>query len=181
MMLSPREIENLIRNVPDFPIPGVQFKDITTVLTHPGALNDAVSHLEGLLEGVDYDAVASIESRGFVFGAVLAARRGLPLVLIRKPGKLPGETLREEYTLEYGKGAVEMHRNSLPPGSRVVLVDDLVATGGSAAAGAALIERDGSLPVAAAFIVDLCTLGGSERLKKRGLPVVSLLSIEVDE
>jgi len=175
------ELEGLIRNVPDFPIPGIQFKDITTILTHPGALGDVVSHLEARLESVDYDAVASIESRGFVFGAVLAARGNRPLVLIRKPGKLPAETLRQEYTLEYGSGAVEMHRNALPPGSRVILVDDLVATGGSAAAAAALVQRDGSIPVAAAFIIDLLTLGGSEKLRQSGLPVISLMEIEVDE
>ncbi len=180
-MLNVRELEGLVRNVPDFPVPGIQFKDITTILTHPGALGDAVTHLEGVLEGVDFDAVASIESRGFVFGAVLAARRGIPLVLVRKPGKLPADTLKQEYTLEYGTGTVEMHRNSVPAGSRVLIVDDLVATGGSAAAAASLVRRDGSVPVAAAFIIDLVTLGGGRRLRESGLPVFSLMEIEVDE
>lgn len=180
-MLSIERIEGLIRNVPDFPIPGIQFKDITTVLTHPGALGDVVTHLERLLSEVDFNAVASIESRGFVFGAVLAARRGIPLVLIRKPGKLPADTISEEYSLEYGKNTVEMHRNAVPKGSRILIVDDLVATGGSAAAAASLIRKDGSIPVAAAFMIDLTTLGGAENLRESGLPVYSLLEIEVDE
>lgn len=180
-MLNVRELEGLVRNVPDFPIPGIQFKDITTILTHPGALGDAVTHLEVILKDLDYNAVASIESRGFVFGAVLAARKGIPLILIRKPGKLPADTLREEYTLEYGTNAVEMHRDAVPRGSRVLIVDDLVATGGSATAAASLIRRDGSTPVAAAFIIDLVTLGGGESLRKAGLPVYSLMEIEVDQ
>lgn len=180
-MLSVEQLEGLVRNVPDFPIPGIQFKDITTVLTHPGALGDVVTHLESLLESVEFNAVASIESRGFVFGAVLAARRGIPLVLVRKPGKLPADTLSEEYTLEYGTNTVEMHRNAVPKGSRVLIVDDLVATGGSAAAAASLIRKDGSTPVAAAFMIDLTTLGGAENLRKSGLPVYSLMEIEVDE
>jgi adenine phosphoribosyltransferase len=180
-MLSVEELEGLIRNVPDFPIPGIQFKDITTVLAHPGALGDVVTHLENLLGSLEFNAVASIESRGFVFGAVLAARRGIPLVLVRKPGKLPADTLSEEYTLEYGTNTVEMHRNAVPAGSRVLIVDDLVATGGSAAAAASLIKRDGSIPVAAAFMVDLVTLGGAGNLRKTGLPVYSLMEIEVDE
>ncbi len=180
-MRSIKELEGLVRNVPDFPIKGIQFKDITTLLTEPGALGDVVTHLENALRGVVFNAVASIESRGFVFGGVLAARRGVPLVLIRKPGKLPAATLQEEYTLEYGTNAVEMHRNALPGGSRVLIVDDLVATGGSAAAAASLITRDGSTPVAAAFVIDLITLGGSSRLREGGLPVFSLMEIEVDE
>ncbi len=180
-MHTVEELAGLIRNVPDFPIPGIQFKDITTLLTRPGALNDAVSRLEEMLGDLEYDAVAAIESRGFVFGAVLAARRNLPLILVRKPGKLPARTHRREYTLEYGSGAVEMHVDAVPRGSRVLLVDDLVATGGSAAAAAELIRMDRSAPVAAAFIIDLRTLGGSSRLRETGLPVYALLEIEVDE
>ncbi len=179
-MHTVEELAGLIRNIPDFPVPGVQFKDITTLLTHPGALNDAVSLMEEMLKGLDYDAVAAIESRGFVFGSVLAARRGLPLILVRKPGKLPGATFRKEYSLEYGTGVVEMHTDSVPKGSRVLVVDDLVATGGSAAAAAELIRMDGSVPTAAAFMIDLCTLGGASRLREGGLPVYSLLKIEVD-
>lgn len=180
-MHTVEELAGLIRNVPDFPIPGIQFKDITTLLTHPGALSDSVSRLEAIMGSLQFDAVAAIESRGFVFGAVLAARRGIPLILVRKPGKLPARTLRKEYTLEYGSGAMEMHADAVPRGSRVLVVDDLVATGGSAAAAAELIRADGSVPVAAAFIVDLHTLGGSSRLREGGLPVYALLQIAVDE
>jgi adenine phosphoribosyltransferase len=174
-MLSAMEIGELIRTVPDFPIPGVMFKDITTLLTHPGALEDTVIHLETLTAHLDYRAVAAIESRGFVFGSVLAARKGIPLVLIRKPGKLPAEVISQEYSLEYGTGSIHMHRHSLPEGTRVLIVDDLVATGGSAAAAADLLARDGCEVAGAAFVIDLGFLGGRTRLERKGLRVESLL------
>jgi adenine phosphoribosyltransferase len=177
-MLTPAQIERLIRNVPGFPAPPVVFKDITTVLTTPGALSDTVDLLEEGLSGTDFDAVASIESRGFVFGAVLASRRRMPLVLLRKPGKLPAETIGEDYSLEYGTARIEMHRNSLPAGSRVVVVDDLVATGGSALAACHLVERDGSRAVATAFVVNLEVLGGRKRLEDAGYPVRFIVNVE---
>jgi len=174
-MLTANEIGALIRTVPDFPIPGVMFKDITTILTHPGALEDTVAHLEELTRRFDYGAVAAIESRGFVFGSVLAARKGIPLVLIRKPGKLPAEVISREYSLEYGTGTIQMHRHSLPAGTRVLIVDDLVATGGSASAAADLLAMDGCEVVGAAFVIDLGFLGGSAMLEEKGLQVESLL------
>ncbi len=177
-MLSLEELESHIRNVPDFPIEGVIFKDITTLLTHPGALNDAVEHLKTACETFEYDAVAAIESRGFIFGSVLAAKLDIPLVLIRKPGKLPGETVSEEYSLEYGTNTVEMHRNSLPPGSRVLIVDDLIATGGSAMAAVNLLRRDGCTVAGAAFVVDLSFLGGGSRLSENGIAFASLIEVK---
>jgi len=174
-MLSPQEIGALVRTVPDFPIPGVMFKDITTILTHPGALADTVGHLDSLTGDMDYGAVAAIESRGFVFGAVLAASKGIPLVLIRKPGKLPGEVISREYSLEYGTGTIQMHRRSLPEGTRVLIVDDLVATGGSASAAADLLAMDGCAVAGAVFVIDLDFLGGRSALEKKGLRVESLL------
>jgi len=177
-MLSLEELESHIRNIPDFPIKGVIFKDITTLLTHPGALNDAVEHLKRACEVFEYDAVAAIESRGFIFGSVLAAKLDLPLVLIRKPGKLPGETVSEEYSLEYGTNTVEMHRDSLPSGSRVLIVDDLIATGGSAMAAVNLLRRDGCTVAGAAFVVDLSFLGGSDRLSENGIACASLIEVK---
>jgi adenine phosphoribosyltransferase len=179
-MLTPMQIEKLIRNVPGFPAPPVVFKDITTVLTAPGALSDTVDLIEGELSGIAFDAVASIESRGFVFGAVLAARRRLPLVLLRKPGKLPAETIGEDYSLEYGTARIEMHRNSVPAGSRIVVVDDLVATGGSALAACHILERDGSNVAATAFVINLEFLGGRKRLEEAGYPVKYIVNVETE-
>jgi len=177
-MLSIEELKNHIRNIPDFPIEGVIFKDITTLLTHPGALSDAVRHLEKACSCFEYDAIAAIESRGFVFGSVMAANQDIPLVLIRKPGKLPGDTVSEEYSLEYGTNVIEMHKNSLPTGSRVLIVDDLIATGGSAMAAAILLRRDGCAVAGAAFVVDLSFLGGGSKLKENGIPYVKLIEVE---
>ncbi len=176
-MLSVDQIAELFRDVKDFPQEGVVFKDITTVLTHPGALGDAVTHMLNLLEDIEFDAVAAIESRGFMFGGVIADRLGIPLVLVRKPGKLPADVISEDYTLEYGTNTVEMHRNSLEKGSRVLIVDDLVATGGTVIATAELIKRDGCIPAAAAFLMNLCFLGGAERIEKAGIPVRSLIEL----
>lgn len=180
-MRTPAELERLIRNVPGFPAPPVVFKDITTLLTEPGALADAVDLLEEGLRDIPFDAVASIESRGFVFGGVLASRRDLPLILIRKPGKLPADKLFEDYELEYGSGRIEMHRGSAARGARVLIVDDLVATGGSAAAAGRLIERDGARVAGAAFVINLEFLGGRRRLESLGWPVRWLVNVEAEE
>ncbi len=179
-MLSVEELSDRIRNIPDFPVEGVIFKDITTLLTHPGALNDTVKHLEKACEGIEYDAIAAIESRGFIFGSVMAAKKDIPLVLIRKPGKLPGETFSEEYSLEYGTNVVEMHKNSLPAGSRVLIVDDLIATGGSAMAAALLLRRDSCTVAGAAFVVDLKFLGGGVRLLENGISYVKLIEVDTE-
>lgn len=172
------EIADLFRDVPDFPKEGIVFKDVTTVLTHPGALGDSVTHLLKILEDIEFDAVAAVESRGFMFGGVIADRLDIPLVLIRKPGKLPADVISEDYILEYGTNTVEMHCNSLAKGSRVLIIDDLVATGGTALATAELIRRDGSIPVAAAFLMDLRFLGGAKKIEDTGVPVRSLIKID---
>ena len=177
-MHSIEEIAALFRDVEDFPQKGIVFKDLTTVLTHPGALGDSVTHMLQMLDDIEFDAVAAVESRGFMFGGIIADRLDIPLVLIRKPGKLPADVISEDYTLEYGTNTVEMHRNSLPSGSRVLIIDDLIATGGTALAAAELIKRDGSVPVAAAFLMDLRFLGGAEKLEKAGIPVRSLIKTD---
>ncbi len=177
-MHSIEEIAALFRDVEDFPRKGIVFKDLTTVLTHPGALGDSVTYMLRMLDDIEFDAVAAVESRGFMFGGIIADRLGIPLVLIRKPGKLPADVISEDYTLEYGTNTVEMHRNSLPAASRVLIVDDLIATGGTALAAAELIKRDGSVPVAAAFLMDLRFLGGAEKLENAGIPVRSLITTD---
>ena len=177
-MLSIDAIAELYRDVMDFPREGIVFKDVTTVLTHPGALGDAVTHLLSMLEDIQFDAVAAIESRGFMFGGVIADRLSIPLVLIRKPGKLPGDVHSCDYTLEYGTGTVEMHRDSLPRGFRVLIVDDLIATGGTALAAAELLRMDGSVPVAAGFLMDLRFLEGAKKVEAAGVPVRSLVKLD---
>lgn len=176
-MHSIEELERQIRNVPDFPIEGVVFKDITTLLTHPGSLRDTADHLLSASGRFDYDAVAAIESRGFIFGSLMAAEDDLPLVLVRKPGKLPAETISREYSLEYGTNTVEMHRDALPEGGRVLIVDDLIATGGSALAAAHLIREAGCTVAGAAFVIDLKFLGGGERLRREGVDYTALIEV----
>ncbi|RPJ44087.1 MAG: adenine phosphoribosyltransferase [Candidatus Latescibacterota bacterium] len=156
-----------IRNVPDFPKKGIVFRDVTTLLLEPAAFREAVDSLERLVAGRAIDKVACVESRGFVFGAPLALRLGCGLVLLRKPGKLPAETIRESYALEYGTDSLEMHRDAIRPGDRVVLVDDLLATGGTAAASARLVEAAGGKVLCLLFLIELAFLRGRDALEGR--------------
>ena len=168
-----------IRNVPDFPIHGVQFKDITSLLLAPPAFAAAV---DGLVAGADAlapDCLAAIDSRGFLFAAPMAVRMGLPLALVRKAGKLPGATLEFEYSLEYGQNTLEIHAGDIPPGSRVLIVDDLLATGGSLKAAASLIERAGGVTAGVGVVIELLGLGGRAALA--GYDIFSLVTFEVDE
>jgi adenine phosphoribosyltransferase len=166
-----------IRDVPDFPRRGVVFKDITPLLLDPAAMSEAVAALASRAPAGD--AVVAIESRGFIFGTALALRLGLPLVPARKFGKLPGRTARRVYSLEYGEDTLEMHADALHAGQRVLIVDDLLATGGTAAATAELAEELGARVAALLFVIELRGLGGRERLAPR--PVEALLQFEVRE
>jgi adenine phosphoribosyltransferase len=159
--------EGLIRDVPDFPKPGIVFKDITPVLASPAAMREVTDRFEAFAAGVRPDVIAGIESRGFVLGAPLAMQMGLPFAPIRKAGKLPWRTIREEYALEYGTAAIEMHEDALAQGSRVLIVDDLLATGGTAAAAARLVERLGGRVVGLCFMVELVFLKGRDALAER--------------
>ncbi|MGI6609346.1 MAG: adenine phosphoribosyltransferase [Limnochordia bacterium] len=161
------DLQRLIRVIPDFPKPGVSFKDITTVLKDAQALRYVVQEMARHYTDQDIDIVTGIESRGFIFSAPLAYEMGLGLVPIRKPGKLPAEKLRIEYSLEYGTDALEIHRDAIRPGQRVLLVDDLLATGGTISAAADLIEQLGGVVAGCAFFVELGFLGGRERLGDR--------------
>lgn len=172
------DIATVIRNIPDFPKPGIQFKDITTLVLNPEALRQVVDTLAERYAVNKPDAIVGIESRGFIFGSALAYVMGIPLVLARKPGKLPAETIKESFNLEYGTDTVEMHIDAIKPGARVLIVDDLLATGGTVAAVVRLVERLGGTVTEAAFVVELPPLKGREKLAP--LPVFSLVSFMVD-
>jgi len=161
------DLRKLIRDVPGFPKPGIVFKDITTLTKNPEGFREAVDALTKRYRGDRIDVVVGIESRGFIFGAPVALELGVGFVPARKPGKLPAETVRAEYELEYGTDAIEMHRDAIEPGQRVLIVDDLLATGGTAEAAAKLVEELGGTVVGMAFLIDLTFLKGRERLAGR--------------
>ncbi len=160
------DLERLIRSVPDFPKPGVLFRDITPLLLDPEAFSSVNGLFYDRYVERDFDTIASIESRGFIFGSVLAFRLGKGFIPLRKPGKLPWKTLEESYTLEYGEASLEMHVDAVKEGDRVLIVDDLLATGGTAAAAAKLVERGGGLVTEISFLVELGQLRGRERLDR---------------
>lgn len=168
------ELKALIRDVPDFPSPGILFRDITPLLRDAHALDRAVRELAAPFRDARIDLVAGIESRGFIFGVPLALALGAGFVPIRKAGKLPADTLRREYQLEYGSNRLEIHRDAVAPGQRVLLVDDVLATGGTASASAELVRELGGEIVAAAFAIELSALEGRQRLSD--CSVVALLS-----
>ena len=165
-----------IRNVPDFPIEGIQFKDITTLLKDPVPFSASI---EALLEHYSeeaIDVVVGVESRGFIWGAILAYELGVGFVPVRKPGKLPAETVRAEYTLEYGTNALEMHRDAIQPGQKALVIDDLLATGGTAKATCELVEQVGGEVVGIAFLIELTFLNG--RAKLTDYDVLALVSMD---
>jgi adenine phosphoribosyltransferase len=162
-----RYLRGRIRDVPDFPREGIIFKDITPLLADVEAFRTCLQLMEERLDGETVDAVVGIESRGFMFGAALASQLRVGFVPVRKPGKLPAPTYRVEYDLEYGSDAVEIHRDALEPKNRVVVVDDLIATGGTANATGALVERCGAEVVAFVFLINLVALEGAKKLAPR--------------
>jgi adenine phosphoribosyltransferase len=166
-------LKTLIRSVPDFPMPGILFRDVTPLLRDPAGLRQVVDAFAERYRGAGIEVVAGIESRGFIFGAPLALALGVGFVPIRKPGKLPAERITREYALEYGTNALEMHRDALRPGERVLLVDDLLATGGTARAAAELIQELGGQIAEVAFVIELAFLNGRAALPD--LPVHALL------
>ena len=161
-----KKLEDYVRSIPDFPEPGIIFRDITSILQDADGLRLAIDSMQELLKGVDFDVIVGAESRGFVFGAPIAYNLHKPFVLIRKKGKLPCETVSKEYDLEYGSAEIEMHKDSIKPGQKVVLVDDLIATGGTIQAAAELVESLGGQVVKILFLMELKGLKGRERLKK---------------
>ena len=170
---SPAELAKAIRNIPDFPKPGIQFKDITPVLADPRLFRASIDLLAGPLEPGQVDAVVGIDARGFIFAAAAALKLRAGFIPVRKKGKLPHSTFEQEYGLEYGTATVAIHTDAFAPGSRVLLIDDLLATGGTAAAAAKLVQKAGARIVEMAFLIELSALKGRDKLT--GLPVRSVV------
>lgn len=167
------DLKSLIRDIPDFPKPGIMFRDITTLLRDPQGLSYTIDSLAEKCSELSVDYVVGMESRGFIFGAPLAYKMGIGFIPVRKPGKLPGAVHFAEYELEYGVDRLEMHRDAMTSGSRVLVVDDLIATGGTAAATAKLLDQAGCELVGFAFIIELQALGGRQKLPD--VPIVTLV------
>jgi adenine phosphoribosyltransferase len=180
-MISPAlefDLRSSIRTIPDYPKPGIMFRDITTLLGHARAFRRAVDELVQPWAGMKIDKVAGIEARGFILGGAVAHQVSAGFVPIRKKGKLPHTTVRIAYSLEYGLDEMEMHADAVAKGERVILVDDLIATGGTAEGAVKLLRQLGGEVVAACFIIDLPDLGGADRLRKLDVPVRTLIAFE---
>lgn len=159
------DVKDYIRTIPDFPAKGVMFRDITTVMQDADGFRLAIDELQKLLSDTDFDVLVGIESRGFLFGAPIAYNLHKPFIPVRKKGKLPFDTVEQEYSLEYGSAVIEMHSDAVKPGQRAVIIDDLIATGGTVAAAAKLVEKLGGTVEKAIFLIELPALGGRELLK----------------
>lgn len=168
-------LEDYVTTIPDFPEPGIMFRDVTTIIEDEDGLKLAIDELSEAIKDVDFDALVAAESRGFIFAAPIAYNMHKPMVLVRKKGKLPRETISESYDLEYGSATIEIHKDSIKPGQKVLLVDDLVATGGTLAASAKLVERLGGEVVGILTIMELMGLNGRDKLP---YPVYSLIKYE---
>lgn len=174
------DIKSLIRTIPDFPKPGIRFRDITPLLAHGAGMRHVTKELAHRYEG-KVDKVAAIEARGFIFGALVANALGVGFVPVRKPGKLPFASIGHEYALEYGSNRIELHTDAVQPGERVVVLDDLLATGGTASAAIVLLEKLGAKIAGAAFVIDLPDVGGRRVIEKRGIEVHALCAFEEHE
>lgn len=172
------DLKSLVRTIPDFPKPGIQFRDITTLLIDGPGFAEAVDQLVGLAHAYRPDLIAGIEARGFIFSAPVARALGAGLLPVRKPGKLPGPRIGIDYALEYGTDRLEIHEGACLPGHRVLLVDDLIATGGTALATIDLLRRSGVEIPAALFVIDLPELGGADRLRAAGVAPHALMSFD---
>ena len=171
-----KELRDYVTSIPDFPKPGIIFRDITTIMSDAEGLKLAIDGLVDMMKGLDFDLVVGSESRGFIFGTPVAYTMGKGFILVRKKGKLPRETVSESYDLEYGQAEIEMHTDAIKPGQRVVLIDDLIATGGTTEAVVKLVEKEQGVVVKALFVMELAGLNGREKLK--GIDVESLIVYE---
>ena len=178
--MTPDELKALVRTVPDFPAKGIQFRDITTLIGHGAGLKHAVRHLAERCDAAGADAIAGMEARGFIFGAAVAIELGIGFIPVRKPGKLPIETIGVDYALEYGTDRLEIDPGAIGEGHKVAIVDDLIATGGTALAAVELLRMAGARVPLAAFVIDLPDLGGADRLRGAGVAVETLMEFEGD-
>jgi len=174
--LTPADLKALVRTVPDYPIKGIQFRDITTLMAHGEGFSATIDLLVERARAADADAVAGIEARGFIFGAAVAARLGLGFVPLRKAGKLPIPAIGIDYELEYGAARIELDPGAIDRGERVLLMDDLLATGGTALAGAQLLRHAGAVVDHALFVIELPELGGTQLLREAGLTAEALMA-----
>lgn len=175
-----KTVQDYIRTIPDFPHEGIMFRDVTTLFNDPRGFRIAIDQLLHPYAGLDIDKVVGLEARGFILGGAIAHQLSVGFVPIRKKGKLPGATIEQDYTLEYGQATMEVHDDALQAGEKVLLVDDLLATGGTAEAGIKLIERMGAEVIGCAFIIDLPDLGGRKRLEAMGMTVHALCAFDGD-
>ena len=171
----PLDLQSLVRTIPDYPRKGILFRDITTLIEHPQGFRESVERLAAAHRGMGVTHVAGIEARGFIFGAGVAIALEVGFVPIRKHGKLPGETIGQNYTLEYGVDTIEIHADVLTSAHKVLLIDDLIATGGTALAATSLLRRTGATVENAGFVIDLFDLGGAEKLRAMGVTIESLM------
>ncbi len=172
------DLKALVRTIPDYPKKGILFRDITTLIEHPEGFKESIERIASRYRGQGITHVAGIEARGFIFGAGVAIALGVGFIPVRKKGKLPGETIGQNYALEYGVDTIEIHADVLDSGDKVLLVDDLIATGGTAIAAVGLLRRTGATVDDAAFVIDLPDLGGADKLKAEKVVVSALIAFE---
>lgn len=172
------DLKSLVRSIPDYPKKGILFRDITTLIEDPQGFKESVDRLAQLHAGLGITHVAGIEARGFIFGAGVAIAMGVGFIPIRKKGKLPGETIGQNYALEYGVDTIEIHADVIGAGDKVLLIDDLIATGGTALAAVSLLRRTGAEVAHSGFVIDLFDLGGAEKLRNVGVRVEALIPFE---
>ena len=172
------DLKDLIRTIPDFPKAGIMYRDITTLLSDAHGLAESIRQLAAPYKGLGVTAIAGIDARGFIFGTGVALELGIGFVPIRKKGKLPFKTYEQDYELEYGTDTLQIHADAVGPNDKVVLIDDLIATGGTAEAGIKLLQRTGCEISGAAFVIDLPDLGGAQKIENLGVPVKSLIAFD---
>ena len=177
-MTDDLDLRDHIRTVPDFPKPGIMFRDVTTLFSSPPAMRKMIQGFQDQWADLPYEYVAGIDARGFIIGGALALHLGVGFVPVRKMGKLPAETIAEDYELEYGTATIELHRDAVPAGARVLIVDDLIATGGTALAAINLFRRLDAEIIGCGFLVDLPELGGADRIAEQGVSVRSLCAFK---
>jgi len=169
------DLKKYIRSIPDYPKKGILFRDITTLIKDKDAFNECIKQMSKILVKLNFDMIAAIESRGFLFSSALCYNLSKPLILMRKKGKLPAERYSQDFELEYGKATIEMHKDSIKPKEKVLIVDDLIATGGTSEAGAKLVEKSGGVVAGFIFVINLFDLGGKKLLEDKGYKTFSLI------